>query len=280
MSQQSPRRIRVCIVALLVLLVLALNGFENVNALRVGEHYTCRGVQQSRPWGCIGATSEFLTSDVMVFVWVKWYDITRAYKIEFHWSIVNELGQHIGRYFHTWNSTDPKSKGDTYWDWDVHWDYIPINTADAIGKWIVSMSVNDKEAFELEFAVKRDTSLVQRTETVSVSTTLESTRTSTATTTTTVTSVKRESLIGILPFPLEMVTVISMIVVVILVSSYSAYRWAWGRRHALRQQDEALAGYLAKLEEMRSRNEISQITYERLREEYWTRMRDSPDHQQ
>jgi hypothetical protein len=36
---------------------------------------------------------------------------------------------------------------------------------------------------------------------------------------------------------------------------------------------EAFVEYLARLEDLRSRNEISQATYEKLKDEYWTRMR-------
>jgi len=256
---------------LLLLLVLVLSSFSNVNAYRVGEHYICRGVQKSRPWGCIGMTSEFVTSDTMVFAWAKLYDLTKSYKIRFEWSKINELGQEIGRYTQSWSTTDPHSEGHSSYDWYTIWEYIPISTGDAIGKWSVSASIDDKQAFSLQFTVKKDTNLVQRTETVLVSSTL----TSTVTATTVETSVKGQySLASILPFPLDILTVVSLI----LITSYSAYRWGRGGRSSPRQQYDSFAGYLAKLEELRSRNEISQVTYERLKDEYRTQIKGSVDH--
>jgi hypothetical protein len=77
-----------------------------------------------------------------------------------------------------------------------------------------------------------------------------------------------------LPFPLYILTIAGLITV----SSYSAYRWGRGRKPTTRQRDEPLAEYLAKLEELRSRNEISQVTYERLKDEYWARINGSIDH--
>jgi hypothetical protein len=271
MNRGSKRTLRAKFLALLViLLVLVLTSFSSVKAIDASEYYTCKGVQYHDPWGYIGKTSEFLTSDTMAFAWVKLRDITKSYRLEFRWSEVNEVGTWVGEYTHDQITTDPHSQGSDYWQYYITWDYIPIATGDAIGRWRITMSVDGTPAFTLEFTVKKDTNLVERTETVLLSSTI----TSTATATTIVTSTAQYSLASSLPFPLYILTIAGLIAV----SSYSEYRWGRDRKPTTRQLDEPLAEYLAKLEELRSRNEISQVTYERLKDEYWARIKGSIDH--
>jgi hypothetical protein len=49
-------------------------------------------------------------------------------------------------------------------------------------------------------------------------------------------------------------------------------------RRSESRRGQQFVDYLARLEELRSRNEISQATYEKLKEEYWTRIKASSDH--
>jgi len=58
-------------------------------------------------------------------------------------------------------------------------------------------------------------------------------------------------------------------------SSYSVYKWRRARAIGSTRRGEALVEYLARLEDLRSRNEINEATYEKLKDEYWVRMRDS-----
>ena len=271
MSRVSMWTVRAkCLALLVILLVLVLTSFLSVKAIDASEYYTCKGVQNHDPWGYIGKTSEFLTSDTMAFAWVKLRYITKSYRLEFRWSEVNEVGTWVGKYTHDQITTDPHSQGSDHWQYYITWDYIPIATGDAIGRWRVSMSVDGTQAFTLEFTVKKDANLVERTETVLLSSTV----TSTATTTTIVTYTAQYSLVSSLSFPLYILTIAGLIAV----SSYSAYRWGRGRKSTTRRGDESLAEYLAKLEELRSRSEISQVTYERLKDEYWARIKNSIDH--
>ena len=259
--------------------MLILASLANVSAYSASEAYTCRGVQVSNPWGCINKTSEFLTSDVMVFAWAKLLDLTQSYGIRFEWRQVTDTNGMIMngtlgllQHFSAWSTTDPHTQGYTSYTSYVIWDYFPIDTDGAMGGWKVSIAVEGKEIFNLQFVVKKDPNLVQRTITSLVSSTV--TYTATNMTTTVETSVKAQySVVSILPFPFDVLAVSSLIAG----SAYSAYRWGRGTKLALRQDDELFAGYLAKLEEMRLRNEIGQVTYEKLKAEYWTQIKGKAD---
>jgi hypothetical protein len=256
------------VLSLLILLALIPTTFVNVNAYTLGEYCTCRAVQNESPYGYIGKTSEFTTRDTIAFVWVKLYRVERTYTVRFSWFMIKDSGSNITRHTHSWKINQ---EGYSSVDWTT-WDLIPIGTRDSIGRWGVSFYIDGNRAFELQFTVKKDPYLIETTETETDTVFVWSTLTASSTSTIITTSTQYSfHFLSVLPFPLDAIVIVSLVAF----SSYSTYKWTRARAIASTRQSEAFVEYLARLEDLRSRNEISQATYEKLKDEYWTRMRNS-----
>jgi len=239
----------------------ALSNSVGVCAFTLSEYCTCRGVERKSPWGYVGKTSIFTTGNTMAYVWAKLLNVDRSHNVIFRWVMIDDNGKQSLMQSNTWNTTDPRSQGYARYSWYVLWECTVIESASSVGKWEVSLLVDNESMFKLPFTVSRDPSSITVTETTLTR------LTQTYTTTLTITAAGYAAVVST-------PTILGISVAFGTLVAFLSFRHLRRKRKISRPISETddVPAFLARIEELRLRGEMTEQTYEKLKKEYWERI--------